>query len=95
MLQHLLVAGCIILLCATASRAAATWDPQLWKKAAGVIADEARAKHNEFVRTHGGNSQRYNGLDFWSPITCVRVFSRFIPRQTHQLQKVSTKLLEF
>jgi beta-glucosidase len=47
--------------------AAATWNPQLWKTAASVIADEARAKHHDFARRHGGNSARYFGLDMWSP----------------------------
>jgi beta-glucosidase len=47
--------------------AAATWNPELWKKVAGAIGDEARAKHHDFARTHGGDSIRYFGLDIWSP----------------------------
>jgi beta-glucosidase len=44
---------------------AATWDDSLIYRMATVIADEARAKHHEYVRT--GNRRRYQGLTFWSP----------------------------
>lgn len=47
--------------------AAATWNPALWKETADVIADEARAKYYEHIRTRNGNSARYAGLDIWSP----------------------------
>ncbi len=47
--------------------AAASWNPDLWHQAAGVISDEARAKHNDYASRHGGASERYFGLDFWSP----------------------------
>jgi beta-glucosidase len=47
--------------------AAASWDPDLWHQAADVISDEARAKHNDYASRHGGASERYFGLDFWSP----------------------------
>ncbi len=43
----------------------ATWDPDLMKKVGSVISDEARAKHEEFLR-HGKRSIYY-GLTFWSP----------------------------
>jgi beta-glucosidase len=46
---------------------AASWNPPLLQDIAGVIATEARAKHNEYVRTHDGNSAQYYGLTFWSP----------------------------
>jgi beta-glucosidase len=47
--------------------AAATWDPELWQRAATVMSDEGRAKHHQYARQHGGASIRYFGLDAWSP----------------------------
>jgi beta-glucosidase len=47
--------------------AAATFDDALWQQAATAMSDEARAKHHEYARTHGGASARYFGLDMWSP----------------------------
>lgn len=44
---------------------AATWNDSLMFKLATVISDEARAKHQEYLRTN--NHQRYQGLTFWSP----------------------------
>ncbi|MEP6493472.1 MAG: glycoside hydrolase family 3 C-terminal domain-containing protein [bacterium] len=44
---------------------AATWDDRLMFRVATVISDEARAKHEEYLRTN--NRQRYQGLTFWSP----------------------------
>ena len=46
---------------------AATWDTPLIHQEANVIAVEARAKHNEYVLTHGGNCAQYFGLTFWTP----------------------------
>ncbi|MGB8368179.1 MAG: glycoside hydrolase family 3 C-terminal domain-containing protein [Limisphaerales bacterium] len=46
---------------------AATWDAPLLHQAAGVIATEARAKHNDYVSKHNGDSARYYGLTFWTP----------------------------
>ncbi|HUJ10018.1 MAG TPA: glycoside hydrolase family 3 C-terminal domain-containing protein [Verrucomicrobiae bacterium] len=46
---------------------AATWDTNLLHEIADTIATEARAKHNEYVRTHDGDSARYFGLTFWTP----------------------------
>jgi beta-glucosidase len=46
---------------------AATWDVQLVQQEADVIATEARAKHNDYVAKHGGDSARYYGLTFWTP----------------------------
>jgi beta-glucosidase len=34
---------------------------------ATVISDEARAKHQEYVRDHQGDSAQYYGLTFWTP----------------------------
>src|SRR5581483_7709101 len=44
---------------------AATWDKQLLFRVATVISDEARAKHNEFIR-HDKHAI-YEGLTFWTP----------------------------
>jgi beta-glucosidase len=44
---------------------AATWNPALIHEIAGVIADEARAKHHEAVRNN--NHDIYTGLTLWSP----------------------------
>jgi beta-glucosidase len=46
---------------------AATWDTSLIHSEADVIATEARAKHNDYIATHNGNSARYYGLTFWTP----------------------------
>jgi beta-glucosidase len=44
---------------------AATWDDSLVFRMATVISDEARAKHEEYVRND--QRQRYQGLTIWSP----------------------------
>jgi beta-glucosidase len=44
---------------------AASFDPPLMHEVAGVIADEARAKHHQFLRE--GKHGRYQGLTFWTP----------------------------
>ena len=44
---------------------AATWDDSLVYRMATVISDEARAKHEEYVRHD--QRQRYQGLTIWSP----------------------------
>jgi beta-glucosidase len=44
---------------------AAMWDDSAMFRMATVISDEARAKHQEYLRT--GTRQRYQGLTFWSP----------------------------
>ena len=46
---------------------AATWDTPLVHQEANVIATEARARHNEYVQTHNGDSAQYYGLTFWTP----------------------------
>ncbi|HEX4343175.1 MAG TPA: glycoside hydrolase family 3 C-terminal domain-containing protein, partial [Verrucomicrobiae bacterium] len=46
---------------------AATWDTSLLHDIADVIATEARAKHNDYVAKHNGDSARYYGLTFWTP----------------------------
>ena len=44
---------------------AATFDAPLLHEMAKVVADEARAKHHQFLRQ--GRRGRYQGLTFWSP----------------------------
>lgn len=44
---------------------AATFDPEEHLNTFTIISDEARAKHNEALRT--GNLDRYFGLSFWTP----------------------------
>lgn len=44
---------------------ASSWDPEWIEHIAGVISDEARAKHHEAIR-HGSH-QQYQGLTFWTP----------------------------
>jgi beta-glucosidase len=44
---------------------AATFDVPLMHQVASAISDEARAKHDAFVRE--GKRERYQGLTFWSP----------------------------
>lgn len=44
---------------------AATWNPELMFRIAGIISTEARAKYNDAI-VHG-NHARYFGLTFWSP----------------------------
>ena len=44
---------------------AATWNPDLMERIAGVISDEARAKHHGAARR--GMRGIYVGLTFWSP----------------------------
>ncbi len=44
---------------------AATWNPELIHKVAGVISTEARAKFNHSIKL--GQHNRYQGLTMWSP----------------------------
>ncbi len=44
---------------------AAAWNTELMAQIADVIAEEARAKYNEFQRN--GDHGLYHGLTFWSP----------------------------
>ncbi len=52
---------------------AATWDVPLIQQEADVISIEARAKHNDYVAKHDGNTGEHFGLNFYSPnINIVR-----------------------
>jgi beta-glucosidase len=46
---------------------AETWDAPLLQEVADTIATEARAKHNDYVSKHNGDSAQYYGLTFWTP----------------------------
>jgi len=46
---------------------AATWDVPLIHAEGDVISTEGRAKHNDYVSTHNGDSAEYLGLTYWSP----------------------------
>jgi len=46
---------------------AATWDVPLIHEEADVIATEGRAKHNDYIAKHDGNSGEHVGLNFYSP----------------------------
>jgi len=46
---------------------AAAWDTPLLQEVADTIATEARAKHNDYVSKHNGDSAQYYGLTFWTP----------------------------
>ncbi|MGC8667636.1 MAG: glycoside hydrolase family 3 C-terminal domain-containing protein [Chthonomonadales bacterium] len=46
---------------------AAGFDEQLVARVAEAISDEARAKHHQACKDHGGASPQYFGLTFWSP----------------------------
>ena len=52
---------------------AATWNTSLIRVEADLIATEGRAKHNDFIRSHGGDSGMHYGLSFYTPnINIVR-----------------------
>src|SRR4051794_9429920 len=46
---------------------AATWDAPLIRQEADVIATEGRAKHNDYVATHNGDTGQHFGVNFYSP----------------------------
>ena len=46
---------------------AATWDVPLIQQEADVISTEGRAKHNDYVAAHDGNTGEHFGLNFYSP----------------------------
>jgi beta-glucosidase len=46
---------------------AATWDTPLIHQEADAISTEGRAKHNDYVAQHDGNTGEHNGINFYSP----------------------------
>ncbi len=46
---------------------AATWDVPLIGEEAEAIATEGRARHNDYVASHDGNSGEHAGVNFYSP----------------------------
>src|ERR1039458_8052336 len=52
---------------------AATWDTLLMRDEADAIATEARAKFNDYIRAHQGDSAMHFGISFYAPnINIVR-----------------------
>ena len=47
--------------------AASSWNPGLFHREGTVIGVEGRAKHNDYVTTHNGDSKWWDGLTFWTP----------------------------
>jgi beta-glucosidase len=47
--------------------AAASWNPKLFHEEGTVIGVEGRAKHNDYVNSHNGDSKWWAGLTFWTP----------------------------
>ncbi len=46
---------------------AATWDVPLIHDEADAISTEGRAKHNDYIARHDGNTGEHNGVNFYSP----------------------------
>ena len=46
---------------------ASTWNPELLKKEGHVVGVEGRAKYNDYVSKHNGDSKWWTGLTFWTP----------------------------
>lgn len=46
---------------------ASSWNPALFHQEGTVIGVEGRAKFNDYVNEHNGDSKWWNGLTFWTP----------------------------
>jgi beta-glucosidase len=46
---------------------ASTWNPELLHQEGTVIGIEGRAKYNDYVSKHDGNTALWKGLTFWTP----------------------------
>ena len=46
---------------------ASSWNPELLKQEGSVIGIEGRAKYNDYVSKHNGDSKWWTGLTFWTP----------------------------
>ena len=46
---------------------ASTWNPGLLKQEGSVIGIEGRAKFNDYISKHNGDSKWWTGLTFWTP----------------------------
>jgi len=46
---------------------ASTWNPGLLRQEGTVIGIEGRAKFNDYISKHDGNSKWWTGLTFWTP----------------------------
>jgi beta-glucosidase len=47
--------------------AASSWNPGLFHEEGTIIGVEGRAKHNDYVTQHNGDSKWWDGLTFWTP----------------------------
>jgi beta-glucosidase len=47
--------------------AASSWNPELFHQEGSVIGIEGRAKFNDYVNKHNGDSKWWYGLTFWTP----------------------------
>jgi beta-glucosidase len=46
---------------------ASTWNPELVRQEGSVVGIEGRAKFNDYVSLHNGDSKWWTGLTFWTP----------------------------
>jgi beta-glucosidase len=46
---------------------ASTWNPELLHKEGHVVGVEGRAKYNDYISKHNGDSKWWTGLTFWTP----------------------------
>jgi beta-glucosidase len=46
---------------------ASTWNPELLHKEGHVVGVEGRAKYNDYISKHDGDSKWWTGLTFWTP----------------------------
>lgn len=47
--------------------AAASWNPELFRREGTVIGIEGRAKFNDYANAHNGDSRWWAGLTYWTP----------------------------
>ncbi len=47
--------------------AASSWNPALFHQEGTIIGVEGRAKHNDYVNAHNGDSKWWAGMTFWTP----------------------------
>jgi len=47
--------------------AAASWNPELFRREGAVIGIEGRAKFNDYATRHNGDSKWWAGLTYWTP----------------------------
>ncbi len=47
--------------------AAASWNPELFRREGAIIGIEGRAKFNDYAASHNGDSKWWAGLTYWTP----------------------------